>query len=75
MGDFVAKTDIPWGEALAYPRGQSVTADAVKANGWDAYVVADGTKEAAEIKAEITGRPVGDFTTTSAPARGAKTEG
>lgn len=72
MSSYIAKSDIPWGGVLAYTRGQTVTAEAVEANGWQEYVVGENTKEAREIKAEITGRPVGDFETssgTSAPAR------
>lgn len=73
---FLAKQNIAVGEALAYSRGQRVEADAVKANGWQDLVVPDDSKEAAEILADITGRPAADFDTkTSAPARGAKTEG
>jgi Tfp pilus assembly major pilin PilA len=74
VGDFIAKENIPVGEALAYSRGQRVAADAVKANGWDDLVVGEGTKEARQIQAEITGQPVEDFetrTTTSAGARAA----
>jgi hypothetical protein len=71
VSTFIAKSNIPWGEGgvLAYTRGQTVEADAVKANGWQDYVVADGTKEAAEVKADITGRPVSDFETSTPAAR------
>lgn len=65
MGDLIVKTDIPWGEALAYTRGQTISADAVKDNGWEEHVVGENTKEAREIKAELTGRPVSDFDTTT----------
>jgi hypothetical protein len=77
VGDFIAKDNIPVGGVLAYTRGQRVTADAVKANDWQDLVVGEGTKEAREIAAEITGRPVEDFDTkTSAPAKpAAKMEG
>lgn len=72
MGGYIAKQDIAIGEALAYSRGQRVEGDAVKANGWDDHVVPDGSKEAAAILAEITGRPAEDFDTkTAAPAKGA----
>lgn len=54
----IAKSDIPFGGVLAYTRGQYVEADAVKANGWEDYVVGEGTKEARAIQAEITGDPV-----------------
>jgi Tfp pilus assembly major pilin PilA len=66
---YIAKEHIAVGEALAYSRGQRVEADAVKANGWEGLVVGEDTKEAREIKAEITGREPGDFDTkTTAPA-------
>lgn len=65
---FIAKQNIAVGEALAYSRGQRVEADAVKANGWEHLVVAEHTREAADIKAEITGRPASDFETKSATA-------
>jgi hypothetical protein len=69
VGAFIAKQDIPWGGVNAYTRGQRVEADAVKANGWQDLVVGENTKEAADIKAEITGRDAADFTTkASAPA-------
>lgn len=68
---FIAKQNIGVGEALAYTRGQRVEADAVKANGWEDLVVGEDTKEARDIKAELTGRDPGDFDTkTSAPAKG-----
>lgn len=57
MGAYVAKQDIPWGGVNAYTRGQRVEADAVKANGWEDYVVGEGTKEARAIHADITGQP------------------
>lgn len=66
MGAYVAKSDIPWGGVTAYTRGQRVEADAVKANGWEDLVVGENTKEAREIAAEVTGRPVEDFETKPA---------
>ena len=73
MGAFIAKADIPLGEVLAYTRGQRVTADAVKANGWDDLVVGENTKEAREIHAEITGRPAEDSTTRTTSRSSAAT--
>lgn len=71
MGAFIAREDIAIGEVKAYTRGQRVDADAVKANGWEDLVVGEDTKEARDIKAELTGRHPGDFDTkTSAPAKG-----
>lgn len=68
MTDFyVAREDIPFGSVFAHRRGDSVPADNVKANGWEDLVVGPNTKAAHEIKAEITGRPVSDFETTTAP--------
>ncbi len=69
MGAFIARENIPVGGVLAYTRGQRVESDAVKANGWEDLVVGDNTKEAAAIKAELTGRDPSDFETKpNAPA-------
>lgn len=68
MGNLIAKTDIPWGGVNAYTRGQNVSPEAVEANGWQDLVVGENTKEAREIKAGLTGRPVADFETTKATA-------
>lgn len=77
MGAYLAREDIPVGGVLAYTRGQRVEADAVKANGWQDLVVGEDTKEAREIKADITGRDPGDFDTKTAAASpaSAKKEG
>lgn len=72
MTAYVAKSDIPFGGVLAYTRGQRVEADAVKANGWEDLVVSDGSKEAREIKAEITGRDPADFETTKPASSGSR---
>lgn len=69
MGAYIARENIAVGEALAYTRGQRVEADAVKANGWDDLVVGEGTKEAREIAAEVTGRPAEDFDTKATSSR------
>ena len=69
MGAYVAIQNIALGEALAYTRGQRVEADAVKTNGWEDMVVGENTKEAAAIRAEVTGQPAEDDTKTSAPAK------
>jgi hypothetical protein len=74
VGDFIAKSDIPWGGVNAYTRGQRVSADAVKANGWEDLVVGEGTKEAKQIHAEITGVPLAEDDTTTSRAAAAKTE-
>jgi hypothetical protein len=63
VGRFIAREDIADGEVKAYTRGQTVEADAVEANGWQDLVVGENTKEAREIKAEITGRDPADFDT------------
>lgn len=65
MTRYVAREDIPWGGVLAYTRGQTVEADAVEANGWQDRVVGENTKEARQIKADLTGRPAEDFETIS----------
>lgn len=63
---FVVHTDIPYGGVLAYTRGQTITEQAVTDNGWQDFVVATGTKSAAEVQAEITGRDPSEFQTTTA---------
>ena len=69
MSSYIAKSDIPWGGVLAYSRGQTVTAEAVEANGWQDYVAAAGTKAAAEVQADITGRDPAEFQTTMRSAK------
>lgn len=64
MGAFIAKDNIPWSGVLAFSRGQRVEADAVKEHGWEDLVVGEDTKEAREIKADVSGRPISDFETT-----------
>lgn len=66
MSEFVVKTDIPFGSALAYTRGQKIDADAVKRNKWEDYVVGANTKEARQILAEVTGEPLAE---DDAPAK------
>lgn len=61
---FVVVENIPHGGVLAYTRGQTITEQAVVDNGWQDFVAAPGTKAAAEVQAEITGRDAGEFTTT-----------
>lgn len=60
MTRYIARENIPFGGVLAYTKGQRVEPDAVKANGWEDFVVGDGTKEARQILAEITGEPLAD---------------
>jgi hypothetical protein len=72
VSDFIAKSNIPFGSALAYTRGQTVSADAVKANGWEDYVVGANTKEARQILAEVTGEPLAD---DAAPAKSTEQKG
>lgn len=73
---YIAKENIALGEALAYTRGQRIEADAVRANGWEDLVVGEGTQEAREILAAITGRDPADFDTAkpSKPSRTAATQ-
>jgi hypothetical protein len=72
---FVALEDIPFGGVLAYTRGQTLTEQAVTDNGWQDSVAAVGTKAAAEVQAEITGRDVSEFqTTTTRTARSASSD-
>lgn len=65
MSSHIAKSDIPWGGVLAFTRGQAVPAEVVKEHGWDDYVVGENTKEAREIKADVSGQPLASFETTS----------
>lgn len=67
MSKQVVKENIPVGGVWAATRGQTVDSEWVEANGWQDYVVGEGTKEARDIKADITGRDVADFD-TKAPA-------
>lgn len=69
MTRYVARENIPAGGVWAYTRGQAVEADAVKANGWEEYVVGENTKEARRIHAEILGEP---FDEDAPAAAGAK---
>lgn len=66
---FVVVQDIPFGGVLAYTRGQTITEQAVNDNGWQDYVAAVGTKAAAEVQADITGRDATEFQTTSSSAK------
>ena len=73
MSDYVAKEHIYAGDpgrgVIAYAKGSRVAADAVKANGWQDYVVGANTKEARQIHADLTGEPVeGDTKTAAASA-------
>jgi hypothetical protein len=68
---FVVTDDISVGGVLAYTRGQTITEQAVNDNSWQDYVAAAGTKAAAEVQAEITGRDVSEFQTTSTSSRAA----
>jgi hypothetical protein len=61
---FVVVEDIPFGGVLAYTRGQTITEQAVSDHSWQDYVAAQGTKAAAEVQAEVSGRDVAEFTTT-----------
>ena len=76
---FVVLEDIPWGGVLAYTRGQTITEQIVNEHGWQDQVAAIGTKAAAEVQADITGRDASEFQTTasrsSAASAGAKQEG
>jgi hypothetical protein len=65
----VVKQDIPWGGVLVHTRGQVVENDVVEAQGWQDYVVGENTKEAREIKAEVSGRDVSDFEPESTSSR------
>ena len=69
MSDFIAKEHIYAGDpgrgVIAYAKGARVTADAVKANGWEDQVVGTNTKEGREIVAGLTGEPVDQGTSSA----------
>lgn len=68
MSNYIAKSDIPWGGVLAFSRGMTIRAEdaeSLKANGLEDFLVGENTKEGREIKADVSGRPVSDFETTS----------
>lgn len=67
---FVVVEDIPVGGVLAYTRGQTITEQAVNDNGWQDHVAVAGTKAAAEVQAEITGRDASEFQTTASRSSG-----
>jgi hypothetical protein len=71
----IARQNIAIGEALAYTRGQRVEDDAVKANRWEDLVAPEDSKEAAAIRAEITGQPAETKTTPAARAGAKPQEG
>jgi hypothetical protein len=71
---FLVVQDIAHGGVLAYTRGQTITEQAVNDNGWHDNVAAVGTKAAAEVQAEITGRPVEDFQTTTRSGRASSSD-
>jgi hypothetical protein len=65
----VVRTDIPVGGVLAYTRGQTVDDAALDAHPeWKDLVVGEGSKEARQIHAEITGVPADEPEQTSRPA-------
>lgn len=56
MGQKLVTQDIRTASGtLAYTRGMLIEDDAVKANGWDDYVVGRDTLEARRVLSEITG--------------------
>lgn len=71
MSRFVVKENIPVGGVWAATRGQTLDSDHVEANGWQDYVVGENSKEARDIKAEITGRDAADFDTKASGSRAA----
>lgn len=76
MSDLVAKEDIPFGDpgrgVFAFRRGDSVPAALAKDNQWDDYVVGAGTKEARQIRADLTGEQVEETAKTTAATAGGK---
>jgi len=70
----IAKEDILLGGVLAYSRGQAVPEQVVADNDLQGSVAGDGTKEVAQIWADITGQPAESFgaTTTTTGRAAAK---
>ena len=70
MSDFVAKEHIYAGDpgrgVIAYAKGSSLTAEAVKANGWEDRVVGANTKEGRQVVADLTGESVDSRSATTA---------
>jgi hypothetical protein len=52
MSDLIVISDIPFGSAYAYRRGDVITKEAVEANGWQDYVTGRSTKAAREALGE-----------------------
>ena len=62
----VVTSDIPFGSAYAYRRGDKIKKDAVEANSWQDYVASPNTKAAREAQ----GLPEPDKTETTTAAGG-----
>jgi hypothetical protein len=62
MTDWVAKQHIYAGDpgrgVIAHAKGDRVSAERVKANGWEDQVVAAGSREGRQVLADVTGEPV-----------------
>lgn len=70
MTRYIARDDIPFGNVLAYTKGQRVEADAVEAHPeWRDLVVGENTKEARQTLADVTGQPLADNDTTTTSSR------
>lgn len=61
----IAKEDISLGGVLAYSRGQVVPEQVVADNDLQGSVAGDGTKEAQNVWADITGQPAENFGATA----------
>ena len=64
--DLVVTSDIPFGSAYAYRRGDRIKKDAVDANHWQDYVASAGTKAGREA----LGLPEPEKTDTTTAAGG-----
>lgn len=65
MGRKQVISDIPFGSAYAYRRGDWIDDDAVEANGWQDYVASPTSKEAKAVREEL-GVPEPEKTETAA---------
>ena len=64
MSEYVAKQHIYAGDpgrgVIAHAKGDRVSAERVKANGWEDHVVGANTREGRQIVAELAGEPLAD---------------
>jgi hypothetical protein len=67
MTNKIVVQDIPFGSAHAYRRGDQITDEAVKENGWEDYVASRDSEAARKVLADIVGEDALPKPTTRAP--------